>query len=248
MTDPITSEPGSLPRHVAVIMDGNGRWARRRGLPRHLGHRSGIAPVRATVETCGRLGIEYLTLFAFSSENWSRPREEVTGLMRLFVESLKREVDELHENRVRLRFVGARERLPGGLVALMRDAEARTAGNTGLQLIVAAAYGGRWDLARAARQLADEAVRGERAVESIDEEAVSRRLALSGCPDPDLLIRTGGERRISNFLLWNLAYTELYFSDTLWPDFSAGDFQEALTYFAQRKRRYGRTPEQLEVG
>lgn len=248
MTTASTTALETLPRHVAVIMDGNGRWARRRGLPRQLGHRSGIGPVRTTVETCGKLGIDYLTLFAFSSENWSRPREEVTGLMRLFVESLKREVAELHENQVRLTFVGARERLPGGLVRQMEEAERRTADNTGLRLVIAAAYGGRWDIGQAARALAAEVSEGRRSVESIDEEAVGARLALAGCPDPDLLIRTGGERRISNFLLWNLAYTELYFSDTLWPDFDAAEFHEALAYFAQRKRRYGRTQEQLEVG
>ncbi|WP_405244127.1 isoprenyl transferase [Lentisalinibacter salinarum] len=248
MSNNPNSPPARLPRHVAVIMDGNGRWARRRGLPRQLGHRSGIGPVRTTVETCGKLGIEYLTLFAFSSENWSRPREEVTGLMRLFVESLKREVTELHENDVKLTFVGARERLPGGLVNQMEEAERRTADNTGLRLVIAAAYGGRWDIGQAARSLAAEVAEGRRSVESVDEEAVASRLALAGCPDPDLLIRTGGERRISNFLLWNLAYTELYFSDTLWPDFDAAEFHEALAYFAQRKRRYGRTQEQLEVG
>ncbi len=248
MTDFHVTDPESLPRHVAVIMDGNGRWARRRGLPRRLGHRAGIGPVRSTVETCGKLGIEYLTLFAFSSENWSRPREEVTGLMRLFVESLRREVDELHENRVRLSFVGARERLPGGLARLMDDAERRTADNDGLRLIVAAAYGGRWDIGQAARALAAEVAEGRRSVDSVDEEAVASRLALAGCPDPDLLIRTGGERRISNFLLWNLAYTELFFSETLWPDFEAAELHEAFAYFAQRKRRYGRTPEQLEAG
>lgn len=238
----------TLPRHVAVIMDGNGRWARGRGLPRQLGHRSGIKPVRTTVETCGKLGIDYLTLFAFSSENWSRPREEVTGLMRLFVESLRREVDELHENRVRLSFIGERGRLPSGLVRQMEDAERRTADNDGLRLIVAAAYGGRWDIGQAAKALATEVVEGRRDLDSIDEQAVDSRLAMSGCPDPDLLIRTGGERRISNFLLWNLAYTELYFSETLWPDFDAAEFHQALAYFGQRKRRYGRTQEQLEVG
>ncbi|MEJ2601753.1 MAG: polyprenyl diphosphate synthase [Gammaproteobacteria bacterium] len=248
MSDQHISNPDSLPRHVAVIMDGNGRWARRRGLPRRLGHRAGIAPVRSTVETCGKLGIDYLTLFAFSSENWSRPREEVTGLMRLFVESLRREVDELHENRVRLSFVGARERLPVNLVRLMGEAERRTAGNDGLRLIIATAYGGRWDIGQAARALAAEVAEGRRSVESIDESAVESRLALAGCPDPDLLIRTGGERRISNFLLWNLAYTELFFSETLWPDFDSAELYEAFAYFAQRKRRYGRTPEQLEVG
>ncbi len=237
----------NTPIHVAIIMDGNGRWARRRALPRHAGHRSGVGSVRRSVELAAERGVKYLTLFAFSSENWSRPREEVSKLMGLFVEALQREVDELHRNNVRLEFIGAREQLSPGLVEKIEAAEAHTAGNTGLQLQVAVAYGGRWDIVEAARSVAARAADGALAVEDIDAEAFAAELQLGGIPDPDLLIRTGGEQRISNFLLWNLAYAELYFCDTLWPDFGDADFDAALAYFAQRQRRYGHTGEQIEA-
>jgi len=237
----------NIPTHVAVIMDGNGRWARRRALPRHAGHRSGVASVRRTVELAAERGVRYLTLFAFSSENWSRPRDEVSKLMSLFVEALQREVDELHRNNVRLEFVGAREQLAAGLVEKIRSAERQTRDNKGLRLIVAVAYGGRWDIVQAARRIAERAVDGELAVADIDEGTVAGELQLQGIPDPDLLIRTGGEQRISNFLLWNLAYAELYFCDTLWPDFGDEQFDAALAYFAKRQRRYGHTGEQVEA-
>ena len=237
----------NIPTHVASIMDGNGRWARRRAMPRHAGHRSGVTSVRRTVELAAERGVKYLTLFAFSSENWSRPRDEVSKLMGLFLEALQREVDNLHRNNVRLQFIGAREQLSPGLVEKIDAAEAHTAGNTGLRLQVAVAYGGRWDIVQAARDIAASAADGSLAVEDIDADAFAARLQLGGVADPDLLIRTGGEQRISNFLLWNLAYAELYFCDTLWPDFGDAEFDAALAFFAQRQRRYGHTGEQIEA-
>lgn len=237
----------NIPTHIAVIMDGNGRWARKRALPRHAGHRSGVGSVRRTVELAAERGVQHLTLFAFSSENWARPREEVSKLMNLFVEALQREVDELHRNNVRLEFIGAREQLQAGLIDKIAAAEAQTAGNTGLHLVVAVAYGGRWDIAEATRALAARVSAGELEPQDIDDEAIAAELQLRDVPDPDLLIRTGGEQRISNFLLWNLAYAELYFCDTLWPDFGDRDFDEALAFYAMRQRRYGHTGEQVEA-
>ncbi len=237
----------NLPRHIAVIMDGNGRWARARGKPRHAGHRAGVRSVRATVETAAECGIEYLTLFAFSSENWRRPEEEVSNLMSLFVEALRREVDELHRNNVRLSFIGSRDDLKPGLLKKMVAAETKTAGNTGLVLSIAVAYGGRWDIVGACRALAQRVADGELAVESIDEEAVAQELQLDRIPDPDLFIRTGGEQRISNFLLWNLAYAELWFTDVLWPEFDKQEFEKALHAYARKQRRYGHTAEQVEA-
>jgi len=237
----------NIPRHVAVIMDGNGRWARKRALPRHAGHRSGVGAVRETVEVAAKRGVEYLTLFAFSSENWSRPREEVSKLMGLFVEALQREVDELHRNNVRLEFIGAREQLQAGLIDKISAAEEQTRGNTGLRLIVAVAYGGRWDIVKAIRHLAGKVAAGDITAEDIDDQAVASELQLRGVPDPDLLIRTGGEQRISNFLLWNLAYAELWFCDTLWPDFGERQFDEALVFYGRRQRRYGHTGDQVEA-
>jgi undecaprenyl diphosphate synthase len=236
-----------IPAHVAVIMDGNGRWARRRGLPRHAGHREGVGAVRSAVETAAKRGVEYLTLFAFSSENWSRPSDEVGMLMRLFAEALRREVDELHRNDVRLRFVGDRERLSAGLIEQIEAAEALTAKNAGLRLFIAIAYGGRWDIVMAGRRLAEQVAAGEMRAEDIDEAAFASGLALAEVPDVDLLVRTGGEQRISNFLLWHLAYAELWFCDVLWPEFDEQRFDEALEYFARRQRRYGHTGEQVEA-
>jgi undecaprenyl diphosphate synthase len=233
------------PQHVAIIMDGNGRWARSRGLPRVAGHRASVKVVRRIVEECGRRHVGFLTLFAFSSENWSRPAEEVGTLMRLFLDALVREIADLHRNQVRLRFIGDRESLNGELVQRMRDAEALTSNNTGLGLLIAVAYGGRWDITQACRALAGAAVAGELNPAQVAEEDVQSRLALAGIPDPDLLIRTGGERRISNFLLWNLAYTELYFTEVLWPEFSAAHLDEAFDYFSQRERRFGKTSAQV---
>ncbi|HNP34670.1 MAG TPA: isoprenyl transferase [Woeseiaceae bacterium] len=239
------AKASNLPVHIAVIMDGNGRWAKKRGMPRHKGHRAGVKSVRKTIEYAAQRGIKYLTLFAFSSENWRRPEDEVSKLMALFVDALQREVDELHRNDVRLEFIGERDRLGKGLVRKIEKAEAHTRGNNGLHLIVAIAYGGRWDITEAVRRVIGKIASGEAAAADIDELSIGSELQLGGLPDPDLLIRTGGEQRISNFLLWNLAYAELYFSDTLWPDFDEQDLDRAIEFYVQRQRRYGHTGEQL---
>jgi undecaprenyl diphosphate synthase len=226
-------------------MDGNGRWAQRRALPRHLGHRAGAKAVRATVEACARRGIEALTLFAFSSENWQRPQGEVTRLMELFVESIDKEVDELHRNRIRVRFIGDLSRLRDGLAEKIAAAESRTAFNDRMTLFVAVSYGGRWDIVEAARRLASRAAGGHLDPQSIDENSFANELQLAGAPEPDLLVRTGGEQRISNFLLWHLAYAELYFCDTLWPDFDDAALEAALRFYAGRQRRFGLTDTQV---
>jgi len=228
-------------------MDGNGRWARARGKKRHAGHRAGVKSVRATVERAAERGVGYLTLFAFSSENWSRPQEEVSSLMSLFIEALRREVGELHRNNVRLRFVGAREQLSERLIKSITEAEQTTANNTGLVLNVAVAYGGRWDITQAARAMATKVAAGEIEAADISEDALTGEMQLAGIPDPDLLIRTGGEQRISNFLIWNLAYAELWFTDVLWPEFDKAEFDKALAYFAGKQRRFGHTGEQVEA-
>src|ERR1700675_400396 len=233
------------PQHVAIIMDGNGRWARSRGLPRVAGHRASVKVVRKIVEECAQREVRYLTLFAFSSENWRRPPDEVGVLMGLFLDALVREVADLHRNQVRLRFIGNKDLLGLELKQRMHDAEALTAANSALGLMVAVAYGGRWDIARACQSLACEVAAGKLAAADITEEHVASRLQLAGIPDPDLLIRTGAEQRISNFLLWNLAYTELYFSEVLWPEFSPAHLQGAFEHFARRERRFGKTSEQV---
>ncbi len=233
------------PQHVAIIMDGNGRWARARGLPRAAGHRSSIKVVRRVVEECAKRGVRFLTIFAFSSENWSRPPDEVGMLMKLFLDSMVREVSDLHRNQVRLRFIGDRGALGAALTRSMEDAESLTAPNEGLTLCVALGYGGRWDIAQACRSLAADVAAGTLRPADIDESRIAGRLALAGIPDPDLLIRTGGEMRVSNFLLWNLAYAELHFTDVLWPDFSAADLDAALAFYRQRERRFGRTSDQV---
>jgi undecaprenyl diphosphate synthase len=237
----------SLPRHLAVIMDGNGRWARRRAMPRQAGHTAGIKPVRNTVEHCAAHGVEVLTLFAFSSENWRRPREEVLGLMSLFVDALNREVAELHDNGIRLRFVGEISKLNPALQDAIEAAETRTRDNCRMTLVLAVAYGGRWDIARGARQLGREIAAGTLDPENIDEERLAASLEMADFPPVDLLIRTGGEKRISNFLLWSLAYSELYFSDILWPDFSAKDLDQAFEFYMSKQRRFGRTGDQVEA-
>ena len=236
-----------LPEHVAIIMDGNGRWARQRGMPRHAGHRAGVKSVRAAVEHAARLGIRQLTLFAFSSENWQRPPDEVAVLMRLFREVLQREVADLHKNGVRLEFIGERDKLGPRLREAIEAAERQTAGNERLRVVVAVAYGGRWDITNAARRLARRVRDGEIDVDAIGENDVAEGLQLAGMSDPDLLIRTGGEQRISNFLLWNVAYSEICFSDVLWPDFRDGDLDAAVAFYAGRQRRFGHTTEQLEA-
>jgi undecaprenyl diphosphate synthase len=234
----------SIPKHIAIVMDGNGRWAEARGLARHSGHKEGVRPVRMCIEESARRGVQALTLFAFSSENWQRPTVEVSSLMQLFLDALDREVDELHKNKVRLRFIGDRHALSVKLQARMAASEQLTASNPGLSVQVAVSYGGRWDIVQAARRLAAAVASGALRLEAIDENRFGRELELGELPDPDLFIRTGGDHRISNFLLWNLAYTELHVSDTLWPDFDVPHFEAALASFADRERRFGLTRDQ----
>ena len=228
----------TVPHHVAIVMDGNGRWAKRRLMPRIAGHRQGVESLRRCIRACVKRGVGLLTVFAFSSENWGRPQDEVSGLMELMGKALVREVPELKEAGIRLHFVGDRQGLPERMRQSLTQAEAATADNRGMVLNVCFNYGGRWDIAQAAAQLA---ARGE----PITENALDRALALSHGPDPDLLIRTGGEQRISNFLLWQCAYSELYFSDRLWPDFDEAALDEAMAAFAERERRFGKTSEQV---
>ena len=228
----------TVPHHVAIVMDGNGRWAKRRLMPRIAGHRQGVESLRRCIRACVKRGVGVLTVFAFSSENWGRPQDEVSGLMELMGKALVREVPELKEAGIRLHFVGDRQGLPERMRQSLTQAEAATADNRGMVLNVCFNYGGRWDIAQAAAQLA---VRGE----AITESALDRALALAHGPDPDLLIRTGGEQRISNFLLWQCAYSELYFSDRLWPDFDEAALDEAFAAFAERERRFGKTSEQV---
>ncbi|MGB5304958.1 MAG: isoprenyl transferase [Gammaproteobacteria bacterium] len=240
------SEASSLPRHIAIIMDGNGRWARARMLPRYVGHREGVSSVRRVVEACRDRGVRALTLFAFSSENWQRPSDEVSLLMDLFIHALKKEVDALNRNDIRLRFIGDRSAFPKNLRALIEHAEDKTRENTRLDLMIAANYGGRWDIARAFRMLAARVQAGELQPDAITEETIAAEMSLADLPVPDLFIRTGGEQRISNFLLWQLAYTELYFTDILWPAFGARELDDALLWYANRQRRFGRTGDQVE--
>ena len=241
----MTTPANRQPRHIAIVMDGNGRWARRRGQPRSFGHRAGQKAVREAVEFCLRRKIEALTLFAFSSENWKRPDEEVGALMELFLRALDKEVDELHGHGVRLRFIGDLAAFDEPLRQRMHVAMAQTAGNQALHMNVAVSYGGRWDIVQASRQAAAAVARGELRTDEIDEARLGQWLSLAELPPPDLFIRTGGERRISNFLLWQVAYAELYFTDTLWPDFDQACLREAIEDYARRERRYGRTSEQV---
>ncbi|WP_321862007.1 polyprenyl diphosphate synthase [Burkholderia cenocepacia] len=236
---------GVVPRHIAIIMDGNGRWATERRLPRVAGHTRGVDAVRAVVEGCARAGVEYLTLFAFSSENWRRPNDEVSFLMRLFITALEREVGKLHANGIRLRVVGDLDRFEPRIRELIRRAESKTARNTRLTLTIAANYGGRWDILQATKKLVEQAVREGREVE-VTEDAFAPHLAMAYAPEPDLFIRTGGEQRVSNFLLWQLAYAEFYFTDKYWPDFDGAALADAMASYTERERRFGRTSAQLE--
>jgi undecaprenyl diphosphate synthase len=239
----------SVPAHVAIIMDGNGRWARRRHRPRHVGHQAGVRATRAVIEACGEHGVRALTLFAFSSENWRRPPSEVTRLLELFLSTLADEVDKLQSNGVRLRFIGDRMRFSAPLRREMERAERVTAGNTRLAVNVAVNYGGRWEILDAARRIARAAAAGELDPDALDERALGAYMALApDLPEPDLFIRTGGEQRLSNFLLWHLAYTELYFTETLWPDFDAEAFARALAAYAERERRFGGVPPAAGTG
>jgi undecaprenyl diphosphate synthase len=240
MTDSANAESlERIPRHVAIIMDGNNRWAKARGLPGVAGHRAGVEAIRSVMRACRKHGVRTLTLFAFSSENWSRPTTEVAALMQLFGLYLNSEVKKLHEDKVRLRFIGERSRLSVALQKKMADAEQLTAGNTESQLVIAVDYGGQWDIVNAARCLAQRVERGELRVDQIDTELFDCATALADLPKPDLLIRTAGEQRISNFLLWQIAYAELYFTDAYWPDFDEAEMVRALRAFDQRERRFG---------
>jgi undecaprenyl diphosphate synthase len=236
-----------LPRHIAIIMDGNGRWATKRHLPRVAGHRAGVDAVHRTVTYCVEKKIEVLTLFAFSSENWQRPTDEVNFLMDLFFTALEREATKLHKQNIQLRVIGDRARFDQKLQEQIKRVEELTVNNTGLKLNIAANYGGRWDICEAFKQLVHDINRGTLSVEAMTPELINHKICLSDLPTPDLFIRTSGEQRISNFFLWQLAYTELYFTEALWPDFNAEEFEKALTFFATRERRFGLTSEQIRT-
>ncbi|MHB1236968.1 MAG: isoprenyl transferase [Gallionella sp.] len=233
----------SVPRHIAVIMDGNGRWAKQRLMPRVAGHQRGVEALREVVKACRDMGVEYLTVFAFSSENWRRPADEVSFLMKLFLKMLEREVAKLHQNDIRLKIIGDRSRFDANLGQAMQDAERLTAGNSALTLTIAANYGGRWDVMQAVKAMLKEQ---PQLVQSFTEEDLQPFFSMSDAPEPDLFIRTGGEQRISNFMLWQLAYTELYFTDTLWPAFDRIELNKAIASYQKRERRFGRTSEQLQ--
>jgi undecaprenyl diphosphate synthase len=239
-------DPARLPRHVAVIMDGNGRWAQQRGLPRLHGHRMGKDSVRAVVEASRKLGIQYLSLYAFSTENWNRPPREVDGLMGLLRRYLDTELGKMMKHQIRLLAVGSLRRLPPAVREALRATIEATRGNTGMTVILAVSYGGREEIARAARAIARRVQRGQLDPERITAGTFANHLGTRGIPDPDLLIRTSGEMRLSNFFLWQLAYTEMYVTETLWPDFREREFLQALAFFQQRQRRFGLTAEQLE--
>jgi len=234
-----------MPKHVAIIMDGNGRWAKNRGLPRAAGHQAGFRTTRDIVEACARRKVEALTLFAFSSENWARPQQEVGLLMDLFLRGLKSEVSKLHDNNVCINFIGERSAFSEKLQKEMSAAESTTVGNTGLYLSIAVNYGGRWDIVEAARKLAEQVKQGSLEPGDITIEKFSSAVTLSGVSEPDLFIRTGGEKRISNYLLWHLAYTELYFTGVLYPDFNDAELEQAMEFYAGRQRRFGKTGEQV---
>ncbi|TNC92998.1 MAG: di-trans,poly-cis-decaprenylcistransferase [Thalassolituus sp.] len=244
--DHTSAAQGSVPRHVAIIMDGNNRWAKKRFMPGVAGHKAGVDAVRAVVETSAREGVEVLTLFAFSSENWRRPEDEVGALMQLFIMALQREVKKLHKNNIRLVVMGDLSGFSAQIQGLIAEAEALTRDNDSMTLVVAANYGGQWDIAQAARKVAEEVKAGRLEPADIDEQTLHRYTWLNEFPAPDLMIRTGGEQRISNFMLWQTAYAEFYFSDALWPDFKEEEYKKALAAFAARTRRFGRTDDQLK--
>ena len=239
----IIPETNIVPRHVAIIMDGNGRWARSRSLPRMVGHKNGIEAVRTTVKACIECGVNYLTLFAFSSENWRRPTEEISYLMQLFITVLKQEVTKLHENGIRFKVIGDLTEFEPKIIEFIRNGEEMTTANTRLTLTIAANYGGRWDIMQAVHKMH---MQDQKLINNFVEEDLSQHFSMNYAPEPDLFIRTGGEQRISNFLLWDLAYTELYFTNTLWPDFNADALHLAIQSYQQRERRFGRTSEQLQ--
>lgn len=233
------------PRHIAIIMDGNGRWAQQRFMPRAIGHQAGVKTVRKIVEYCVTQKIEVLTLFAFSSENWRRPETEVSLLMALFMATLQREINKLDRNNIRLRFIGDRSAFPEKLQTKMAEGEAQTENNTALTLVIAANYGGHWDICQAVHKITAKIAAGELSEQDITEELINQHLSTADLPDPDLFIRTGGEERVSNFMLWQLAYAEMYFTPTLWPDFNQSSLEDAINSFKGRQRRFGHTGEQL---
>jgi undecaprenyl diphosphate synthase len=235
----------TTPRHIAVVMDGNGRWAKKRFLPRAAGHRAGVNATRLLVENCAAHGVEALTVFAFSSENWKRPKNEVDTLMSIFISTLKSEMNKLKKQNVRVKFIGDRHSFSDELQAVMSETEAQTAENTSLNLTIAANYGGRWDITQACKRIANKVSAGELSIDDINEALVSEEVSLADLSEIDLFIRTGGERRISNFVMWQLAYTELYFTDTLWPDFNDATLNEAIAWYGTRQRRFGKTSAQV---
>jgi undecaprenyl diphosphate synthase len=237
----------AYPGHIAIIMDGNGRWAKRRGLPRIAGHTEGVESVRDIVEACGQLGVQYLTLYAFSTENWKRPQEEVSLLMRLLLKALQDETDRLHTNNVRIRAIGQMDALPDEVRRELLDDIQKTRNNTGLTLILALSYSGRWDLTRACRLMADDIAAGKIHPGDVSDTLLSTYLSTNGVPDPDLLIRTSGEFRISNFLLWQLAYTEIFITPKFWPSFRRDELYAAITDYRKRERRFGMVSEQLHT-
>ncbi|WP_114391777.1 isoprenyl transferase [Oleisolibacter albus] len=239
MLSSVSQTSGPPPVHIAIIMDGNGRWAKARGLPRTAGHKKGVEAVRTALTAAQELGVRYLTLYSFSTENWSRPQDEVSALMQLLRFYLRGEIASLHKNNVRVRIIGERSRLSADIQSMVEHAETLTAGNTGLTLVLALSYGGRPELVTATRRIAEAVQSGRLALDDIDDSVVSSHLFTAGIPDPDLVIRTSGEKRISNFLLWQMAYAELVFLDTLWPDFSKRDLEDAIEEFHRRDRRYG---------
>lgn len=241
-----STDPTSLPRHVAIIMDGNGRWAQQKGEDRLVGHYHGVQSVRTVTEAATELGIEYLTLYAFSTENWDRPSAEVAGLMQLLIQTIRKEVPDLNKNNVRLHVIGDLSMLPEEAEQEMQEALNETAANTGLNLILALSYSSRWELTRAVRLIAKEVADGHLQPTDITDETLASHLTTSGLPDPELMIRTGGENRVSNFLLYQLAYAELYFTDIKWPDFGKEAFMEALNAYQRRERRFGKTGEQVK--
>lgn len=244
-SDAINCLEPTTPRHIAIIMDGNGRWAQKRFMPRAFGHQAGVKAVKKIVEYCAEQQVEVLTLFAFSSENWRRPEEEVSLLMGLFMATLQREINNLNRNNIRLRFIGDRSAFPRQLQHKMTEGEIQTQANTALTLVVAINYGGHWDMCQAFQKVLDKITTGELNSPEINEQLINQHLSTTGLPDPDLFIRTGGEQRVSNFMLWQLAYTELYFTPTLWPDFDQDALAEAIKSFKGRQRRFGYTGEQV---
>ncbi|MCL1933593.1 MAG: isoprenyl transferase [Candidatus Azobacteroides sp.] len=236
-----------LPKHIAVIMDGNGRWAKKNGMDRFMGHKEGVVSVRKVSEAAGRLGIDYLTLYTFSTENWNRPQEEVDALMALMITAIQNEWEDLMTNNVRLKAIGDIDRLPPATYENLMNTIRKTGMNTGLNLTLAISYSSRWEITEAMKKISAEVKNGSLSIEEINEETITKHLATYGTPDPDLLIRTGGEQRISNYLLWQSAYAELYFTDTYWPDFREENLYEAIADYQQRERRFGKTGEQLQL-